>query len=351
MKKTALFSYSIKGAGRPQILLIGNGLELGCEPTVPDPKGVKAQLSWDELVAAISVDGCAKMPESEEEKLPFPLRYSLLSVPEPAPSITDSKMLNDEENRLKSAMKRLSQNSNSRLDTLKTLGADHIFTTNYSYGLEQSFFPGKDFFSTKVRSSHRFNLNPQTKNGQPAREVSYRLHTGYLAQNSDGSKVGLWHIHGECSISRGVVLGHDRYGRLLSRIEKLCDSQNYYAISKKRGKVAFNSWPELFLYGDVYVVGFGFNLSEFDLWWLMKRKQRERMGTGRVYFYEHPDPASLTQKMMRAHGAELPDVGAKPGDYNDLYMNAFTDIAKRIAENKAKAEQPGKSPGSSQGNL
>ena len=143
------------------------------------------------------------------------------------------------------------------------------------------------------------------------------------------------HIHGECTVSHGVVLGHDRYGRLLSRIEKLCDSQNYSAIAKNQENVFIHSWPELFLYSDIYIVGFEFHLSEFDLWWLMKRKQRERMGTGHIYFYEHPDPNRLIQKKMRTHGAELPDVGATIDDYDDFYRKAFADIAGKIKANKA----------------
>lgn len=335
MKKNPIFSYNINSSCRPQVLLIGNGLERGCEPPTPDPKGVTEQLSWDELVAAVSVEGCIQLSKAEKDNLPFPLMYSLLSVPNPAPASLDKNMLEEEENRLKIAMNKLSQSSNWRLDALKTLGADHILTTNYSYGLEQSFFPGKNFFDSKTRSYIRFNLNPEIKDGKPMRETNYRMHTGYLAHNQDGSKVGLWHIHGECTVSRGVVLGHDRYGRLLSRIEKLCDSQNYSAISKRSENISINSWAELFLYGDIYIVGFGFHHSEFDLWWLMKRKQRERMGTGCVYFYEQPDSNSLTQKMMRAHGAELPKVGATAGDYDDFYKKAFADIAKRIRENKA----------------
>ena len=59
MNNNPSFLYNISNSGRPQVLLIGNGLERGCEPTIPDPKGVTEQLSWDELVAAISVKGCA----------------------------------------------------------------------------------------------------------------------------------------------------------------------------------------------------------------------------------------------------------------------------------------------------
>ena len=137
MKKKPVFTYHISGAGRPQILLIGNGLECKCKPIAPDPKGRTEQLSWEELVDAISVDGCISLTKEEKDRLPFPLLYSILSVPDPAPFRFDKQMLDEEENRLKTAMSKLSQSSTRRLETLKTLGAEHIMTTNYSYGLEQ----------------------------------------------------------------------------------------------------------------------------------------------------------------------------------------------------------------------
>ena len=338
MKSSDPFLHSIRGAGRPQVLLIGNGLERECVQTIPDPKGRTDQLSWKQLVAEIKVPDCIGLTEDEMDKLPFPLLYSLLSVPDPAPATLSDQMIEEEEERLKKALGKLSQASTCRLDTLKTIGADHILTTNYNYGLEQSFLPGKDFFVSGTRSRYRFNHNTETKDGKPIREVVYRMHTGYLAKNVNGSEVGLWHIHGECSVPSGVVLSHDRYGRLLSRIEKICDSQNYDNMPETAEKVAFNSWPELFLYGDVYIIGLKYELSEFDLWWLLKRKQREQKADGRVYFYEEPDPSSLVQKMMRAHGAILPDVGAKKGDFNDFYDKALDDIKKRIEERRGPGE-------------
>ena len=163
MKKNPSFTYNISNSKRPHILLIGNGLERGCKSTIPDPKGATNQLTWDELVNAISVEKCVQLSKEEKENLPFPLMYSLLSVPNPAPLVLDSHMIEKEEKRLKSTMNKLSQHSTWRLDILKTLNAYHILTTNYSYGLEQSFFPGKDFFNPKIRSKCRFNLNPNTK--------------------------------------------------------------------------------------------------------------------------------------------------------------------------------------------
>ena len=34
-------------------------------------------------------------------------------------------------------------------------------------------------------------------------------------------------------------------------------------------------WLDYFLMGDVHAVGFGFDLSEFDIWWAIERKSRE----------------------------------------------------------------------------
>lgn len=65
------FNHAICGNHRPQIVLIGNGLERDCTPIAPDPKGKTHQLSWDDLVDAISVDGCISLTEAERKRIPF----------------------------------------------------------------------------------------------------------------------------------------------------------------------------------------------------------------------------------------------------------------------------------------
>lgn len=339
MYKTPIFSHNIIGSGRPQILLIGNGLERCGTPTTPDPKGRTNQLSWDELVDSIKAENCIEVSAEEKKNVPFPLLYSLLSSPFPAPSTLSIEEISEEDKRLRGAMGKLSQASYPCLDLLKTICADHIMTTNYNYSLEQSFFPGKDFMNSHVRSKQRFNLNPISRNGNAVREVIYRMHSGYLAENSDGTSVGLWHIHGECSIPKGVVLGHDRYGRLLSHIEKICSSQDYENLPSGSSPHSFKSWPELFLYGDVHILGFSFDLSEFDLWWLLKRKQREQRGNGKVYFYEFHEPKSIKQKLLKAHGVELPYISARRGDYLGFYTKAITEIINSIKATKGEVSE------------
>ena len=324
MKSNISFIHSTRGKGRPQIVLVGNGLEIR-----------SGQRSWNELVDALKAPDCLSIGKQEREKLPFPLLYELLSSPASIPYPLTKEDIKKEETRLAKAMGKLQHESNPGLDFLPDLGADHIFTTNYSYCIEKAFFPSKNFLLSCTRSKARFNMNSKHGDGKNVREVNYRLHTGYLANNKDGSPVGIWHIHGECTVSQGVVLGHDRYGRLLSRIEALCDSQAYTARRDLPIQKSFTSWPELFLYGDIHIIGFGFDLSEFDLWWLLRRKQRERYADGRVYFYENGKNVEKSTRdlLLAAHGV-LIETTNEMEDFDSFYKQTLQHIAARIKENK-----------------
>lgn len=346
MKKTIQFEYPIRGNGRPQIVLIGNGLERK-----------SGQVAWDELVDNLTVSNCIPLTNEEKETIPFPLLYEVLVLNRPIPQVLDAAAIREEEKCLKKEMKKLRNNSNDLLNELPLLNADHIFTTNYSYCLEKAFYPKRDFTIPTSRSSVRFNLCNIDEYGKKKSESQYRLHSGYYAKNSDSTNAGLWHIHGEVGSSEGIVLGHDRYGRLLKRVIEICTNLDYKRIRKKNALHCFTSWPELFLFGDVYVIGFGFDQSEFDLWWLLRRKQRERFGDGRVFFYdrsintkklsENDSPRTsevrdaqkriLRNKLLSAHGVQILDCGSSDEiSYDEFYKRAFADVKLRIEKNRNK---------------
>ncbi|MBR3860690.1 MAG: hypothetical protein IKM84_02250 [Oscillospiraceae bacterium] len=317
------FRYPPSGKGRPQVLLIGNGLER-----------TEGQPDWDALLDALVCPGRAPLTQAEREALPFPLLYQLLSTPDPAPARLEPEDVTAEEQRLAKALALLESRSNPLLDRLPQLGADHILSTNYSYCLEKAFYRRLDFSYGAARSGKRFSLLPPE---EAKRELSYRLHTGYLAKNADRSPVGLWHIHGETTVPRGVVVGHDRYGRLLSRMVRVCGSETVHSLETEARP--FRSWPELFLFGDVYVLGQGFALCEHDLWWLLRRKQRERYADGTVYFYDNEDPAqpktALRNRLLLAHGVRLnPDLDRVPGDYAAFYHAALDRIGAQIRDSR-----------------
>lgn len=329
MNKPVRFNYSLRGTSRPQILLIGNGLEYD-----------SGQVSWNELVDHLTVSDCVPLTKDEKKTVPFPLLYETIVLHKPIPSVLGIEDIKEIEQRLRTEMINLKNDSNSLLDCLPELGVDHVMTTNYSYCLEKAFFPDKDFRKPSTRTGARFNLLPLNEKGKQTNE-KYRLHSGYLASNRDKTTVALWHIHGESHASSGIVIGHDRYGRLLKRIIDCCSNINYRDISKENSLHTFKSWPELFLFGDVYVIGFGYAQCEFDLWWLLRRKQRERNGDGKVYFYDkvidmEKDGHAVVEKRLRdkllmAHGVQIIDCGSDSGTgYDEFYRKAFEDVKDRV---------------------
>ena len=314
MPRNKAFEYPLRGPGRPQILLLGNGLEYE-----------SGQRSWSQLVEDLT------LPENRNitdvDKLPFPLRYELLSTPQHVTSPLTKNAIENEETRLSNAMGKLVSESNPLLDMVPSLHMDHILTTNYSYCLEKAFFPSYNFQRANVRSKFRCYLTDK-------REVEYRLHTGYFCENVGTSGTCIWHIHGECSVPQGIILGHDRYGRILSRIINCCNELSPRIGRSHRDTLTLISWPELFLVGDIYILGFGFDESEFDLWWLLRRKQREKYADGRVYYYDKSladEKDNVRYLLLRANGVNILSLGAdKYTPFNPFYHLAMQDIKRRV---------------------
>ena len=325
--------------GRPQIIVIGNGLERMDDQGDSTPGSLKdVGKSWNELVNALTVPDHIELQKNDLKSVPFPLKYHLLSSSKDVPYPLKTENRSAEQVHLAKAVRELHTVTNPILRRLPDLYTDHIFTTNYTYSLERAFHPKMAVFDSKTRSNLRFNYNLElTEKGNQRLERCYRLYTGYLGKNRDGSQVNLWHIHGECAVSGSLILGHDGYGRLLSKIVPVCGDSRKYRALKKDKPYAFASWPELFLFGDVYILGLGLGISEFDLWWLLRRKQREEKGTGRVYFYTNDNEKDSRDRdlMLTALGVMINPGGfAREIDHSVFYTHAMDDIAERIAENR-----------------
>ena len=113
-------------------------------------------------------------------------------------------------------------------------------------------------------------------------------------------------------------------------------NENRYEInSKSDTEMAFNSWLDSFILGDVYVLGFRFDVSEFDLWWLLNRKLREKTPHGKVYFFEpYVEGFSERIELLKLLGVEYIDCGLKKPDKNDPNCSAIYQDFYRIALTK-----------------
>lgn len=250
---------------RPQVLLLGNGINQSY-----------GGVSWGDFLSAIA---------TKEEIINGTVSIKDLKCPEPLKAIL---VTNDH---IDVALKEYWETYQPKDETppdiyqqILSCGFDDILTTNYTYELEQAaLYPEK---ATKTRIKKMMHHTGGSKKA----ESKYLLHTYNKAVIGTYTN-RIWHIHGEARKPDSTILGHYYYGNLLYKIKDELKDKRYDSI------VEGNSWVDSFILGDIYVLGFGFGLSEFDLWWLLNRKAREKTNTGKVYFYE-PTPLGFNEKQQ-----------------------------------------------------
>ena len=301
---------------RPQILLLGNGLNLAYGGT-----------SWSELLNKI------KVRDDIPKKLdcPMPLQAVLY---------TNNDIKTAMENQKQKLFGSLAtEEQTDVLQNILTYSFDEILTTNYSYELEMAALGHSVDVERPIKKKAEHTQKVQRV------ETKYLLHT-YNRAIFNGTQNRIWHIHGEARKPDSMILGHYYYANLLARMVKYTsDNANRYENDAKAGKdTEINSWLDAFILGDVYILGFTFDLSEFDLWWLLNRKMREKAPHGKVYFFE-PYSGGFNEKteLLKLLDVEHIDCNIKKPDKNDprkaekyreFYDEALIIIKKMMTENK-----------------
>ena len=159
-----------------------------------------------------------------------------------------------------------------------------ILTTNYSYEIEKAV---DSEFHCEVGLRNKYRCLTEKGSSRDQQFGLYRLNR----LSMDKRCYDIWHIHGEASIKNSIVLGHYYYGNLLRTIEEYCaKSIAYYKICKSKDlQFRPKSWIDYFLVGNVYMVGYGFDPSEMDLWWLVNCKKRHFSDVGTITMYERTE--------------------------------------------------------------
>ena len=288
----------------PKVLLLGNGINRSF-----------AGDDWNDLVKKLHIN--RKVPVDSLKDVPFPLK-AVLSTND---NVYDSIKNNDE--LFYGLSDEKLEESRSLMESLLDIPFDYILTTNYSYEIERIADP-------KIR---RDGKNCKSKNLVKGNRVEGKyLLSSYTNVSSKERPIKVFHIHGEAKKPDSIILGHYYYGSLLSKMQSRI--QNNQFIIQKQGKPpVVNSWMDAFIMGDVYTLGFGFDLSEMDLWWLLCRKKREKAEHGKLYFYESSsDDNSIKHALLESYGGECKSLGyrGKPDDYISFYKDAIEDISKQI---------------------
>lgn len=303
---------------KPQILLLGNGLNRAFSQDA---------FAWDNFIKELSAhnDSLDKTGTDDEElsKVPYPLQIVLRTGDNVDAAIKNAKINlygevdNDEQRDM--------------LRKILSMNFDHILTTNYSYELEIATLDrGAKLTDNRLKKT----MQKHTKSVKTA-ETMYLLHT-YNSVEHNGTQNNIWHIHGEARKPDSMVIGHYYYGNLLFKYKKYFDKlKNHYRSSQEKGQeIEIRSWLDAFILGDVYILGFGMDFSEMDLWWLINRKKRERAEHGKIVFYEpSTEGFDMKGKLLADYGVTVKNMGyiqSKDMNYKSFYREALSDIENQI---------------------
>ncbi len=283
----------------PKVLLLGNSINQAYDCC-----------SWDDLLRILSGKEI-----SQKSQLPMSLRPILLTGNDIHARMT--KFSETQE-----AFGKISCNEmRYMLRSLLQKGFDEILTTNYSYELEIA--------ATEKETITKYQLNKMIKRadgkGSPT-EGKYFIHS-YNEVKFSGTPNRIWHIHGAAKNPSSMVIGHYYYGNLLSKYKSYFDEEvkNRYVKEQENDEVKIISWLDAFILGDVHVLGFGFDFSEFDLWWLLDRKKREKAEHGKLYYYVPSWEANSLKfqekaELLKCYDAEVVVIDHLEGDYKG-YLN------------------------------
>ncbi len=262
----------------PAVLLLGNGLNNAFNGT-----------QWNALIHKMACQ--TDLPE--KMNLPYPMQIQLATCGKYAQVLCDRREDLAGIQPQGAFLKWLQQ--------LMAMGFDDILTTNYSYELERSIFP-KELDNAQTIKRIRRMMDTTLDRA----ESRYMLHTFNRAGENR-----IWHIHGEARKPHSMIIGHYEYAALLSGMKAHSDERRnaYQNLAEK--PLERLSWVDQFILGNVYVLGFGFDPSEMDLWWLLKRKQNEKADHGKVYFYEPRKEVPFDEKieLLKTMGVEIRDLG------------------------------------------
>ena len=193
---------------------------------------------------------------------------------------------------------------------------DRIITTNYTYELERSVSENKTF---------------RCRYFEKKRERDMSLF-GYIPVTVGEEEKQIWHIHGHACAPNSVIMGHYFYGKLLSSI------QSYISTMLKGWRMRQNlghdfeirSWVDSFMTDDVYMVGFGMDLCEADIWWLACCKKRH-FPDSRIYFYvpewdlPKDDPRRI---LMNAYGIVIREISCPEKDFSAFYEEILKEFSE-----------------------
>ena len=127
-----------------------------------------------------------------------------------------------------------------------------------------------------------------------------------------------------------MILSYYSYANAVSRLITLNRQRGnvYQEKQDNKEKVPCLSWLDYFLIGEVFSVGFGYDLSEFDIWWAIERKAREKANHGilHAFMIDEKDDNTPQKALFDAMDVHLHQHIAANKDYLAAYEKVLEEI-------------------------
>lgn len=240
-------------------LFLGNGLSL-----------LEGGLKWSDLLTRIS--GIV-IKENRNAPVPYTLQYeeilskgaNVCKDPLNEEKKIDIKAIEKEAQKTVAKAKELvSANTNEMYKQMISLPFSQIITTNY------------DAAVTDTLKEMGYSLN--SKSFQE-RLYSIRRYVSY----KKGEEIKAVHYaHGDIQHPYSIMLGLNHYCGSIGKINEyikgkytIQDNVITEMYSRLRAGISeIKSWIDLFFCSDVYIVGYGLDYSDIDLWWILNIRNR-----------------------------------------------------------------------------
>lgn len=199
------------------------------------------------------------------------------------------------------------------------LDFDAFLTTNYTYEIENTIL--NDFYKFSDEKKIKYIEHAKSKAN------SKYIINDYYQLKYEGKNKNIWHIHGEARKKNSLILNHDEYGHLVERI--ISENSEYGSKTILDGRYKYKSWIDYILFSNLFILGQGFDFSEFDLWWILNRRFKEnKRRTGKIIYYTPKDANTDVSEAMMALGVDVRnfDMLANDNNYKLFYKRALEDI-------------------------
>lgn len=300
---------------RPRVLLIGNGFNRTYH-----------MKSWKNLIESV------RKKEGVDPELLHRLPLSMQVVLATGNQVGESM---EEVARYMRSFQ-LTKDHRELLEKILDIPARTILTTNYSYELEKVFSGDCGTWKT---NPYRLYAVPYKSSSS----VKFLHRYSHVDRGDDYRNI--WHIHGEVDMPSQIIMGHYYYGKMEFQMQSYIPGllRRYKYAASEGGLIRPRSWIDYYLMGDVYIAGFGLDLSEADIWYLACCKNRHFPEARTVYY----TPVSASgvkdlkdeeKAMMEAYGIEVREREiADTGEdrYGVFYRSVLDEIAAVFSGEKA----------------